>query len=288
MLLLINIVTSLFVDVSMQRTLPLIIGSVYDYASQDAHNKTQTTFTTLCVGIEEALSLPIPTNESRSSNSQILTFTESCKDYNAGKIRTRDILTGPLSTLLLHSIESSLNQSSVNSQTDSNLSQSSSTTVTTVSDSNSQKINNSVLKYALAYLQGKDKKSHLAAKIIAIILLFALWFVVSHDLSDYLRSVSRMFFSTGMLVFAVWSISFILVVFYPPDTTSLLLLISGGGEGVQPQLVELLALLPVIVLDLIGSVVLLIAAVSICIAFVLYLIRRYYIDTHPSASAPSS
>lgn len=314
MFLVINLVTSALVDISMQNTLPLIIGSIYDFSTDHAHYQSRDSFDVICNNVKESITRKTSRTECDPANQQILlnncdnienlpidqkqeyakicdgirdgSLTQSCNSdpkielaelskgcdkLSSATITTREFLVGPLSRVLVKSIEDTISQSEESSQA--------------AQITKDENLNSDVLKYAVRYIQGLEE-DYFAAKIITVILLFMLWYAVSHDLSDYIRSVSRMFFSTGMLVFAIWEISFLITVLFPPDTSALLLIISGQSSIVQPTFVQMLAILPIIVLQLTSSVVLLIAAASIICAFLLFLLRKYYVDVYYPHQTP--
>ncbi len=338
-LLLINLVTSFFINLSVDTTIPIIVSTVYDYASpqaqqpvialvdsmcNDLNDRSQNGPTTqaaclpqnqeslqkICAQLE---TLPKDTQDqyraacealadgslqsdcNPAMDNETIDLTQSCKELNASQITHNDFLVTTFSRLAEQQVNAALAQS------DTNLSPNSYTNTTNTNGTQDMSAAGSLkqhdannanavtdaakmaqLKEAFNIIKESQNK-YLGWKLAAVVLLFVLWYLISESVSDFVQKVSRMFFSIGMLIFAIWLVSIILSHFFPPDTSILLQTITGTGDGTQPQLAQLLPLLPVIVLGLIGETVLIIGCAGISIAFLLYLIRRYFLDARSQA-----
>jgi len=335
-LLLINLVTGFFIDLSVEKTVPIIVSSIYDYASPSAQkpivgfvdsicNSTDTQpkeMTTECLPqnqdslrkiCSEINTLPNETKQQYVIACQELTdgtlaqrcqtdndvqtqlLQQNCRQLNAGQLSAHDFLISTLSSLLAQTVNAQLSENdsaavaitnSGNVVSTKNIGGTNNPNIAGNNNNNNNNNPSSVLATVkkVINLVKESEHKYLGWKIAGLILMFILWYLISESTSDYVQNVSRMFFSAGMLIFAIWLVSIILATFFPPDTTTLLQTITGTGSGNSPQLIQLISLLPVIVLKLIGSTILVIACACISVAFLLYLIRRHFIDGHPRGS----
>jgi hypothetical protein len=288
------------VDSSIEHTVPIIVSAVYDYSSLQAKEEVSTTIDVICRNINQSAtqnrpeclpanmetmrkmclkidSMP-PQNQNElriscqklndgslqascdvATTQQIQQISKSCKEMNAGQITHHDFLIFTFSELIAQSVSNDLNETP-----ERNITKKQPSIVV-------------ALKKVVSLLKGSENK-YLIWKLLSVILLFVVWYLLSDSLSDFMQNVTRMFFSAGILIFSLWVFSFVVSAIYPPDTSLLLESITGTGDTSTIPIGNIIGILPVIVLNLIGETIMIIAFACISIGLALHLIRRHFVD----------
>ncbi|HLP79559.1 MAG TPA: hypothetical protein VK158_02915 [Acidobacteriota bacterium] len=304
--LLINITMSVFLTIDLATTVPVVLTSVYEYSSNDSHDQLATRIQTMCddfatydaqfsdTRIKELIAQCNPVNKaamvSTCSKKETLSAAEQqnidevCKSLESGTfdLRCKGLMDEEKERESFAHLKSNCVLLGENrmSHKDFFIQM----VADAIPDTQDLMTNETDLPIGVLVDQNSVFISRdwtiVLTKITAFFLLWYALYLTTQTMDEFLHLSRRVFYSIAIFIGMVYVLMRIYMWLWPPDTSFILEAIAQNENMSQSLPQMLLALIPILLLQVLGIFSLIFAGICFAIGFVLFLAERYYDHSH--------